>query len=129
MLSNELKQRINKIVQNSLHLPQARHKHYSFIVRRNKIIAWGYNQSFKSHPTAARYGHRFASIHSELHVIKNFPYPISELCSYDLINIRVSPCGQRTMLARPCPKCIYFLSCLEFRSIIYSNENGLFVTL
>lgn len=129
MLSQTLIRRIDRLIAKSLHLPTARSKHFSLLVKRGKIISFGWNQSFKSHPTAKLYGHRFNSIHSELHCIKNFPYPTNELREYTLVNVRVNPNGTAKTLAKPCGKCIYFLSCFELRSVIYTNENGDFVCL
>lgn len=129
MISITLAERINRLIQGGLHLPTARQKHFSFITRRSKIISFGWCQSFKTHPIAAKYGHRFDSIHSELHCIKNFPYPMSALKDYTLINVRVNPSGSQMTLARPCVRCIHFLSCFDLRSVIYSNERGEFVQL
>lgn len=129
MVSTTLIERIDRIIQNNLHLPEGRQKHYSFITRRNKIYAWGYNQSFKSHPTAAKFGHRFNSIHSELSAIKSFSYPLSTLREYSLVNVRVNPTGTIRSLAKPCPKCLYFLSCFNLHEVQYTNERGVFVCL
>lgn len=129
MISPTLNSRMMKLILGGLDLPTARHKHFSFITRKNKIIAFGWNQSFKTHPLAAKYGHRFNSIHSELHAIKNFPYPISELRDYTLINARYSPGEKKLTLAKPCSKCIYFLSCFSFREVLYTDNKGDFIAL
>ncbi len=129
MVSQSLMTRMNKIIQGGLSLPTARQKHFSFLVRRNKIVSVGWCQSFKTHPMAAKYGHRFNSIHSELHCIKNFPFPLVRLEEHTLINVRVNPTGSHMMLAKPCAKCIYFLSCFNLHEVLYTNENGEFVEL
>ncbi len=129
MISEALQSRINKIILNSLHLPTARHKHFSFITQKKKITSFGYNQSFKSHPLAAKYGYRFNSIHSELHAILNFPYPVDRLKDFTLVNVRYSPTKGLMTFAKPCAMCLHFLSCLDLRSVLYTDENGEFVCL
>jgi tRNA(Arg) A34 adenosine deaminase TadA len=104
------------------HLPQGRHKHFTFITRRKKIISMGWNQSFKTHPLAAKFGHRFQSIHSELNAIQNFPYRVSELCKYDIINLRLS--GNNLTIAKPCQKCRNMLWYFGVRHVGYSTFFG-----
>jgi hypothetical protein len=73
---------------------QHNYKHFSFIFRKTRLVAFGINAPYKTHPVALRFGHRFASIHSELAAILSFPYPNKELRDCRLINVRVDKYGK-----------------------------------
>ncbi len=96
-------------------------KHFSFIVRKNKIVSIGYNQQYKTHPIAAKYGHRFCSIHSEIHAISNYKYDLSE-CK--IINIRLDQWGNMKC-SRPCEFCEKLIND-NMLKCIYSNEDGFY---
>jgi len=115
--------KVEKIAKANLHLPESRFKHFSFITQRNKIICWGFNQAFKTHPLALKFGHRFNCIHSEIDVIKKFPYPLKYICNYQFINIRImsnGTCGN----AKPCVRCLSLLNHFGISDIIYSTKRG-----
>lgn len=122
MISSRLLNRIESITHNLAHLPQGRHKHFSFIVRRNTIISVGWNKSFQTHPIAKRFGHRFHCIHSELDVILNFPYRLVELDKFQFINVRLGI--DHFSMAKPCTHCTKMLSYYNIHRIIYSNYDG-----
>lgn len=119
-----------EIARNLYHLPVGRQKHFSFIMRKNKILSFGYNNSRKTDPLAARFGHRFAAIHSEIMGVKNFQYPVGELENCTLINIRLlNDEGRSLALSRPCEFCQKLLGVFNLHTVIYSNEEGGFSTL
>lgn len=126
MLSTKLINRIRAITYDLQHLPQGRHKHFSFIVKRNTIISVGWNKGFQTHPIAARFGHRFQSIHSELDAILNFPYGIGELHRYNFINVRLTKVGLGMSL--PCKHCEKMLSYFGVDRVIFSNYEGFYET-
>lgn len=106
-------------------LPHGRCKHFTFIMKRNKIISLGWNNTIKTHPWAAKYGHKFYAIHSELQAIKNFPYPVAEICNYDFVNIRIRKDG-KLGIARPCEACERLLIAFRPQSVIYTTNEGTF---
>ena len=113
-----------KLAHKMLDLPDNhRHKHFSFILMRNKILAVGYNLSRKTNPLAKHYGHRFNNIHSELSAIKNFPYPPSLLNKCKMVNIRIMANGNLGM-ACPCKYCAKLLNDFSLTNIWYTNKQG-----
>lgn len=128
MLSKRLK---NKVIEWAIaHKNVVDHnfKHFTFIIRRNKIICFGFNQPYKSHPIACKHGHRFNSIHAELHAICNFPYPVRELRKYTMVNVRISK-DERLRISKPCRYCIPLIAGVSPRRIYYSTDSGDFVEL
>jgi tRNA(Arg) A34 adenosine deaminase TadA len=125
MISAKLNEKIRKLAESSYDLPSCRNRHFSFIVERNKIVSFGWNSSLKTHPLAAKFGHKFSSIHSELHAIKNFPYSPKELVHYDFINIRINR-NHTYCLSKPCIHCMQLLIAFNIPKVIYSINNTQF---
>lgn len=121
-LGYKLQKKIYDISLSLYNMPDTRNKHFSFLVRRNKIISIGWNKAFQTHPIAAKFGHRFNCIHSELDVINNFPYPFRMLPLYTLINVRVKYKSLR--ISHPCLKCINMLKFFGLKDVIYSTDQG-----
>ena len=118
-----------KLIRRSLefiHLPDGRTKHFTYILERNKIISFGWNQAFKTHPMAKKYGMRFLCIHSELHAITNFPYRINTIGNYDLVNVRIRKTGE-VCISKPCIFCQKLISDLGITTIFYSTNEGQFI--
>jgi hypothetical protein len=105
-----------------------RAKHFSFILIRNKVVSMGWNMGFKTHPLAHKMGHRYDSIHSELHCIKKFPHPVSELARCKLFNVRVNRKG-KVRLSKPCLKCQKLLEIFNLREVWYTLDGGEFKQL
>lgn len=121
----------NKIVEVSYALlPKAtdEQKHFSFLVRRNKIVSIGINSKFKSHAAMARWKYMYDKIHSEAAVILKFPYPVHELNKYTLINTRINRLG-KLCISYPCQYCLRLLADMNVRKVIYTDCNGNFVEL
>lgn len=125
MISKKLARKLFETANNLIHLPDARSKHFSFIVERNCILSVGWNKSFKTHPLAKRYGHRFSSIHSELDAIKNFPYAPASLIYYKFVNLRIMGDGS-VGLSKPCVHCQELLAKFGIEQIYYSDHDGNF---
>lgn len=111
-------------------LPQSNRKHFSFIVRRTKIVSFGWNMAKKTHPWAAKYGKNidYPFIHSELAAIKNFPFPPIELEKCSLINTRVCPSG-KIRISKPCEHCMNLLDVFSFKHVYYTDDEGKFIEL
>lgn len=109
-------------------LPNCQQKHFSFIIKRNKIISLGWNNGYRTHPKSKIYKCRFSTIHSELAAIKNYGGPISDLIDYKLINVRIRRDGT-IGLSKPCDSCMMMLAVFEFREVWYTNNLGEFVEL
>lgn len=100
-----------------------KNKHFSFIVKRSKIVSFGWNQPNKTHTMAAKFGYKFPYIHSELSAIKNFPHPNSHLDGLTLINVRIDKRGKINM-AKPCKNCMNLIRFFGIRQVIYTGVNN-----
>lgn len=126
MISQNLSRKIKRIVILNKHLVEARHIHFSFFTRRNRIVCYGYNRVYQTHPISAKYETRFSDIHSELSAISRFPYRIKELQNYNLVNIRLRREDNQYGLSRPCIKCLQMLTEFGIKEVYYTNEFGNF---
>lgn len=104
------------------------YRHVTFIVMKNKVMAVGYNKSFKSHPLAKKYGHRFNSIHSELDSILNCEFPPFMLRHMTMINLRINRNG-RLAMSKPCSNCRRLIADFRLAEVYYTNREGKFVRL
>ena len=109
----------------NISLPRSRFKHFTYIVRRNKIIVFGVNHDKKTNPINQKYGYRYPQIHSEGSAIIAFPYSRIELAEYDFYNVRINNLGQISMSA-PCPHCQTLLRSHGIHSIFQTTEQGRF---
>lgn len=120
-------EKAQRIAFENLDAPTGRQRHFSFITNGNTIIAWGCNNTSRTHPVAARYSD-YPYIHSELAAILAAPVRPVELREYDLINLRVMRDGSLGM-AKPCRYCRRLLQDFQFKSVFYSNNEGNFEQL
>lgn len=100
-----------------------KHRHISFIIYKNRIVSIGYSQARKTDPMAKRYGHRFSSIHSELHSIKKFPFRPSKLAKCMMVNIRIMANGS-IGISKPCENCQKLLIDFGLKAVYYTNRKG-----
>jgi deoxycytidylate deaminase len=112
-----------EIVRSLKSVPNARNRHFSFILLRNRILSVGWNDGHKTHPKAKELGYRFDNIHSELAVILNFTYSLELLRRCSLVNIRVNRLGQLRM-AMPCKQCLPWILSLNIGDIWYTDHTG-----
>lgn len=99
--------------------------HFSFIVKRNKVISIGWNNKRKTHAANRRFNYRFDYPHSELVAINGFPYSKDELPYFTLINVRIGRVGD-ILISRPCPHCYNLLKLLGISSVYYTTNKGEF---
>lgn len=124
MISTKILNKCVKLSRKLIDLPDSCQLHFSFLILKNRIISVGYNLSFKTHPLAKLYHHRFCSIHSELKCINNCLPKYIHRCT--LINVRIMKDGSLGM-AKPCPKCEQLIRDFGIKDICYTNRNGIFV--
>lgn len=123
---SKLHRKLIRISRDLINLPDSSCKHFTFICERNKIISVGWNNSWKTRPEAAKYGHRFNSIHAEVDAIKKFPHNIALLPKYSLYNVRLLKSG-RVAMSRPCGPCSKLLFDFGVSKLFYTNNFGEFV--
>lgn len=109
-----------------MELPIGGQLHFSFIMKKKKIISFGWNNAWKTDRIAAKFSHRFNCIHSELMAIRNFPYRINELCNFTLVNVRLRKTGT-VALSKPCECCERMLDAFNVHEVYYTTNNGDFV--
>ena len=104
--------------------PQLDHyPHYSFIILRNKILAWATNTSQEPR---IHYGyHRNwdgtyrPKMHAELHAY----HKANVTTPFEIINIRLNKSGG-LRLSKPCYPCFKLLTTLGCRRFWYTDESG-----
>lgn len=126
-MNRKLRNRIIEIAE-SLYNPEFAQRHYTFLVRRNKILSIGLNDKKRTHPAAVGEGWRFPNLHSEKRCILNFPLPIGEIRGCKLVNLRLNR-RRQLMLSKPCGGCITLLKLVGPKSVLYSTNNGGFAEL
>jgi tRNA(Arg) A34 adenosine deaminase TadA len=108
-------------------LPQGSFRHFSFLVRRNNIVSVGWNLPNKTHPLAMKYGHRYSTIHAELHCLINGPNRLDDP-RLKMVNIRIGRNG-KVLLSKPCTACENMLRFVGIKTIFFSNNDGFFEEL
>lgn len=121
-VSLTLDRRIRRITYGNLHLVKAKYRHFSFIADGNKIVSWGFNECFRTHPLASRFCHRFSDVHSELAALAAFPHRIKDLSLYTFVNVRVRRLDNLFGYAAPCLHCKLMLKTFGINEVIYSNN-------
>jgi len=101
--------------------------HYSFVLRKNKVLALGKEYRGKTHPLAMKYGYKYPTIHSELDAFRQLHKADLRDGSLVLVNTRISSTGVLGM-ARPCKYCIGWVTEI-FDEIWYTNQEGVLVKL
>jgi len=127
-MNSKLQNRIFKKCVNDFSLSNCRTLHFSFIIYKNKIISFGWNNARKSHPIAKIYGHRYHCIHAELHAINNLYRRDIRLDKIKLANVRIFKDGSFG-ISKPCDVCCKLLLDLNINDIWYTNEHGNFIKM
>lgn len=119
LINDRIKNRCLDQSRNLLKLAKFRCKHFSFLIDKNKIVCFGINLQYKTHPLAKKYGHRFSSIHSEVHCLSRYKGDTGGLV---LLNIRLDNWGNLKD-SKPCEYCEKFLHDRNIQ-FIYSTDFG-----
>lgn len=102
--------------------------HFSFILKSSRLLTVGINLSWKTHPLAATYKHRFQSIHSEVNALCRVRHK-HDLRSLTMVNIRLSSLSLKAGYpilrnSRPCRSCLNLLQAFKFSKVFYSTDKG-----
>lgn len=124
-MNKKSQKRLIKISKRLFHIPVGKNKHFSFVLDKNKLVAIGYNDGYKTHPQAQLLGYRFCAIHSELSAILKCKKYI-DFKHLTIVNIRL--CKNKTVgMSMPCEVCQELIK--KFGKIYYTNYNGDFIQL
>lgn len=101
--------------------PQKRHNHFTFILRKSKIVSIGTNHNC-THPRSLAYSYgRPVGVHAELDaVLRLGPGDYSR---YSMVNVRLNKHGQ-IQLSAPCSGCLDMIQQLGFKRVYYSTPVG-----
>lgn len=105
----------------SLDLVKSKRTHFSFILKKNRIVAIGEEQRGKTHPLAQKFGYKYPTIHSELDAFRKLSLE-DRNAKLMLVNTRISPTGNIGM-ARPCRHCRGWIEEI-FGEIWFTNQDG-----
>lgn len=108
-------------------LPQSRFKHFTFFVRRNRILQIGWNFSRRTHTASKKYGFRFETLHSEIHALIGAKPHREDFHRIKVYNVRINNLGE-VANAMPCVNCGPVLDMYGFKDIFYTGEDGMFHT-
>lgn len=128
MITQRLGNKLIEISRALIHEPVGEQKHFSFLLRRNKVVSIGWNQKNKTHPLTLKYGHLYKTIHSEVAVIRNFPHRSQHLPDFTLVNIRISR-EDNVTISRPCVYCRRLIADFGITDVYYTDEKGNFKEL
>lgn len=109
--------------------PTGKHKHFSFILRRNTVLSFGVNNENKTCPLGYKAGSTYFRQHSEASAIRRFQRPLEELADCKLVNIRISSFNMAVLLSKPCKFCQTMLGTFGVSQVYYSDNTGNFIEL
>lgn len=120
-----LEQKIIRQSYDLINLPQSRHKHFSFLVKRNKILNVAWNHSRKTHPHSKQWDYTFQTIHSELALVISSSMYKNEFKRLKMYNVRITS-GGKIAMAAPCVTCQVMLEYFGFNELYFTNNSGEF---
>lgn len=118
MIHKRILDKIVKTSQDFSGIQNGRCKHFSFLVSKNTIVGFGWNDYTKTHPIASKFGHYNSRVHSELACILSCQKNVSNCV---IINTRIGNSGE-LMMAKPCNCCQRMLLWHNINNVIYSNS-------
>ena len=101
---------------------ESKYKHFTFLVKAKRILAYGWNDSGKTHPICAEYGYWNNALHAEVHCFLRVPN-LRLLKNAYLVNIHLRK-GVRVACSAPCARCQQFLVDRGVTAIWYSLSPG-----
>jgi len=97
------------------------------IFNKKRIISAGYNQSGKTHPMMLQMNNPYImGLHAEMHACIGVNPDDLKRASICVVRLRKN---SKYGLAKPCMKCLVFLTEVGIRKVIYSTNNSTFETL
>ena len=122
-------------LKDNCHNFKCRCKHFSFIIKKNKILSIGTNNPRKTHPRNLKYKYtsrenndisEFVGVHSELSAVLKFGF--EDCTNFILVNTRVNAAG-KIANSKPCKGCQNLIFQLNFKKVYYTNDSGDFEQL
>ena len=108
--------------------PENKSFHCSFLLNKNKIVGFGWNDGWRTSPLGKQFGHRFENCHSETRAICRCRWYANELDKLTLVNVRFKR-DQSIGLSKPCIPCQNMLRSFGITDIYYTLEGGEFARM
>ncbi len=122
-MNKNLENRILEITRKLKDEPKGKNKHFTFIVRRSRILSVGFNDYWCSHTMANKLGYRFNGIHSELSAYLKFREDKEKLSKCTLVNTRINSKGE-IGYSKPCELCEKLIDKMGIKKVYFTNRNG-----
>lgn len=116
------------IARSLLDKPPSKNKHFSFIVKKNRIRSIGFNNTKKTSPLSYKYNPLWPYVHSEVSAVTKFDGKLSDLENCILINVRLDKQG-KVMMSKPCKNCLQLVANFGFKKVFYTGRMGQFIEL
>lgn len=116
------------IAKSLLDKPSSKNKHFSFIVKKNRIRSIGINNTKKTCPLSYKFNPLWPYVHSEMSAVSKFDGKLSELSNCILVNVRLDKQG-KVMMSKPCKNCLRMIQIFDFKKVIYTGRMGQFEEL
>lgn len=121
MINKKILEKIVKTSQDFSDIQNGRCKHFSFLVSKNTIVSFGWNDYNKTHTIAKKFGHYEGRIHSELACIVSCQRKLSS--NMIIVNTRIGT-NNTLMMSKPCDCCQRMLLWYNIQNVVYSTSEG-----
>lgn len=131
-----MRQLVKKLLEMSKNMPiQSSYKHICALVKNDKVVAYGGNDTQRTQQLAKELGYPNGAIHAEFDAIvkytealyhikpKNIPKVRVNLPDIELVVVRADENGNPAN-SKPCPKCMEFIDYVGIKTVVYSVEGG-----
>ncbi len=125
-MNKTLQDKIINLTMSLKAMPVGKGRHFSFILKRNKILSIGWNDGWKTHPISKQFNYRYHAIHSELSAILRYDGYVSDLAGATIVNTRIN-WHDEVAMSMPCPICLKLLKKNKIKRIYYTNDSGEFI--
>ena len=111
------------------------YKHICAIIKNDSVVAFGGNDTYKTHPLAKILGYSNGSVHAEFNALvkyicttyhvkaKNIIRENFDLSNLELIVVRADSKGN-PLNSRPCETCMKFIRRFGIKTIVHSVDGG-----
>lgn len=126
MNNNTLQKIIKKSKKLTNIIPHNHQWHFSFLVKKNKILSFSWNMPRKTSPLSYKFDPEYPYLHSEASLIKNFHPKWIDECI--MVNTRIGKKG-KIRLSKPCKYCQEMIKYFKIKDVYYTTDEGSFEKL
>ena len=122
-MNKSIIQRAFKLTEQLKNKPIGKSRHYSFLIKQNRIINVGYNNSWKTHPLSKKMHFRFGNIHAEFSCLIKYRNYIDSIKDCSMLNIRINN-NKQIDFSKPCKFCQKLIKMFGIKKCYYTNHIG-----